>query len=88
MDSYEIRWKHSVEKDLKEISPKEVRRILKSINSLANNPFPLQAKKLRTTERLYRIRVGDYRVIYEVDKEMNVITIYYVRHQKDVYRKI
>jgi len=87
MDSYEIQWKHSVEKDLKKIGPKEASRIIEAVHSLANNPFPPQVRKLRTTERLYRIRVGDYRIIYEVDKELKIVTIYYVRHRKDAYRK-
>lgn len=59
MDSYEIQWKNSAERDLHNINPKQIPRIIKAVESLAHNPFPLQHRKLRGTERNYRIRSGD-----------------------------
>jgi mRNA interferase RelE/StbE len=87
MDSYDIRWKKSAEKDLLGIDYKQIPRIIKSIESLAKNPLSRQYRKLQGTDNFYRIRVGDYRVIYQVDKDDNILTIFYVRHRKDVYRK-
>ncbi len=65
----------------------QIPRIIKSVESLIKNPFPKQSLKLHGTNKLYRIRIGDYRVIYQVNSNENILTIFYVRHRKDVYRK-
>ncbi len=88
MDSYEIVFKPSVEKDLRRLPGKLVARIIRRIEELKLDPFPRQAVKLSGTERLYRIRVGDYRIIYEVDTEVKRIVIHYVRHRREVYRRL
>jgi mRNA interferase RelE/StbE len=62
--------------------------VLKRIESLQSDPFPHGASKLSGAERLYRIRVGDYRIVYEVDTEAKQITIHHVRHRREVYRKL
>ena len=49
--------------------------------------FPQQHRKLRGSERVYRIRVGDYRVIYQVDTKTKNVIIYHVRHRREVHRK-
>ncbi|MBT3207933.1 MAG: type II toxin-antitoxin system RelE/ParE family toxin [Bacteroidetes bacterium] len=55
---------------------------------MANDPFPVnKCKKLKGTEKSYRLRVGNYRVIYEVENLIKVVTVYHVRHRKDVYKK-
>lgn len=87
MDSYNIQWKKSAEKDLLNIDHQQIPRIIKSVESLIKNPFPNQSLKLHGTNKLYRIRIGDYRVIYQVNNNENILTIFYVRHRKDVYRK-
>ncbi len=87
MASYEIRWTYSAEKDLRGIDRQYIPRILESIESLSENPFPSQHRKLQGSESSYRIRIGDYRVIYQVDLENKIIVIYHVRHRKDIYRK-
>lgn len=88
MDSYEIKWKHSAEQNLRRIAHPQISQIVKAIESLADNPCPSQSRKLHGMEQLYRIRVGDYRVIYEVETETKIVTIYYVRHRKEAYRRI
>ena len=75
MGSYKIVWKKSTERDIRKIDPKQVPRLIEAIESLIEDPFPLQCHRLRGTEKLYRIRIGDYRVIYEVNKEEKTITI-------------
>ena len=79
MDSYE--------QDLRKISLQEIPRIIKVIESLVDDPFPPQYRKLRGSERDYRIRVGDYRVIYQVETKTKIIVIYHVRHRREAYRK-
>lgn len=87
MGSYEIRWKGSAERDLRNIDPQQIPRIIQAIEFLVDNPFPSQCRKLRGSERDYRIRIGDHRVIYQVDVKTKVLTIYYVRHRREAYRK-
>jgi mRNA interferase RelE/StbE len=87
MASYEIQWKHSAEKDLRGIDRQFISRILEAVNSLSDDPFPSQHRKLQSSESSYRIRIGDYRVIYQADIENKIIVIYHVRHRKDIYRK-
>lgn len=87
MGSYEIRWKNSAERDLRDLDPQHVPRIIKAVESLVDNPFPTRHRKLRGSERNYRIRVGDYRVIYQVDTQAKAVIIYHVRHRREAYRR-
>lgn len=88
MEPYKIIFQPSVEKDLRKLAAENIDRIMVRIEALAKEPFPSQAIKLKGTERLYRIRVGNYRVIYEVDLVSKSIVINYVRHRREVYRDI
>jgi mRNA interferase RelE/StbE len=88
MAAYSISLKPSVAKDLQGLPTAITSRVMQRIESLAGNPFPPGAVKLVSTERLYRVRVGDYRIIYEVDTEASLITVHYVRHRREVYRGI
>ena len=63
-------------------------RIMEQVERLAGAPFPRSAVKLSGAEKLYRLRVRDYRVIYEVDTEAHRVTIHYIRHRQDAYRKL
>lgn len=67
MEPYEIIFQPSVEIDIRKLSSENCDRIMVSIEELANQPLPAQSVKLKGTEGLYRIRVGDYRIIYEID---------------------
>ena len=88
MDSYSIDYKPSVEKDLRRLPKQLVSRVFERIEGLQSEPLPRQAIKLSGTERLYRIRVGDYRIVYEVDTQAKRITVFYVRHRREVYRTL
>jgi mRNA interferase RelE/StbE len=88
MDSYRIEWKSSAEKELKAIDRQHIPRILEAVESLTINPFPSQSRKLRDVEKSYRIRVGDYRIVYQVDEKEGMVTIYHIRHRKDIYRQL
>jgi mRNA interferase RelE/StbE len=87
MPPYEVVFKPSVEKDLRPLPLSVIERVFTRIDALGNDPFPRQAVKLAGAEQLYRIRIGDYRIVYEVDTEIRQITIHYVRHRRDVYRQ-
>jgi mRNA interferase RelE/StbE len=87
MDSYKIIWKHSAEKDLRRIDKQHISRIVKPVADLSNNPSPSKHRKLLGTEVSYRIRIGNYRVVYQIDTKEKLIIIYHIRHRKDIYRK-
>lgn len=87
MGSYKIEWKGSPEKELRKLDPPHIRQIIQLVASLEENPLPQGYRKLHGTQHQYRIRTGDYRVIYEFDPETKVVTIYHVRHRKDAYRR-
>lgn len=87
MGSYEIHWKKPAISDLRRIDKQFISRIIRAIEALVTNPFTLQSKKLQDAEHIYRLRVGDYRVVYEVNSAAKTITIYHVRHRKDIYRR-
>ena len=90
MDSYSVNFKASVQKDLRPLPEALVARVMERIEveGLKTDPFPRQAIKLSGTERLYRLRVGDYRIVYEVDTQAKQIMIHYVRHRREVYRAL
>jgi len=73
-------------RDLSKLPRDVLRRIDAHILALAENPYPAGAKKLEGDEGLFRIRVGDYRIIYTVERRRLVILIVRVRHRREVYR--
>ena len=86
MEKYSVEFKKSAVKDLREFPKKDVERILAVIRALADNPRPLGSKKLSAQER-YRIRQGDYRIIYEILDNVLVVIVVKIGHRKDVYSK-
>jgi len=83
---YLIKLKRSVEKEILKLPRDVIKRIVRAIDELENDPYPRDSKKIRGTERTYRLRVGNYRIIYQVDEERKEIIIYHVRHRKSVYK--
>ena len=86
MASYRLEWRRSATKDLRRIAAVDVPRIVSAAESLADDPFPLGCTKLSGSERSYRIRVGDYRILYDVFSGRLLIEVIKVGHRKDVYR--
>jgi len=85
MESYRIVFKKSVSKDLNKIPKKDVERILAAIQNLANDPRPPQSKKLSGQER-YRLRQGDYRILYAIEDDKLIVCVVRVGNRRDVYR--
>lgn len=85
MAPFRLEWRASAAKELRKIDRQAVPRIVEAVEQLANEPLPPGAKKLQGADYIYRIRVGDYRIIYELDAAGR-ITIVRVRHRKEVYR--
>ena len=85
MEPYRIIVKQSVSKDLKKIPKKDVKRILSAIQALAKNPRPPQSKKLSGQER-YRLRQGNYRILYAIEDDRLIICVVKVGDRRDVYR--
>jgi mRNA interferase RelE/StbE len=84
---YNIRYTVSANKELSEIPKVDYKKIVTAINSLAENPFPNGSLKLEgTKEKFFRIRKGNYRIIYSVEHDIITITILKIAHRKDVYR--
>ncbi|KAB2841108.1 MAG: type II toxin-antitoxin system RelE/ParE family toxin [Melioribacteraceae bacterium] len=87
MASYKILWKKSALKELKKINGNLILKIVTTVENLSKNPFPNGVKKLETSEFTYRIRVGDYRIIYSLLEKELVIEIIRIGHRKEIYRR-
>jgi mRNA interferase RelE/StbE len=86
MASYKVTPKPSVEKDLRSLPKSAISRVIKALERMADDPFPRQAIKLEGGKELYRLRVGDYRVVYSINHTAKEIIVHYVRHRREVYR--
>ena len=87
MENFSIQWRNSTKKDLRSLPNHEVARIVAAVAALSGEPLPHGPQKLAGSERTYRIRVGDYRVIYEVFSDSHIVEVQRVRHRKDAYRE-
>ncbi len=85
MISYALTIKPSAQKELDALDETIFARIDRKIMALAHNPRPAGCKKLRGYKNLWRIRVGDWRVIYRIDDSVRAVDITRVAHRKEVY---
>lgn len=85
MGSFELRFKQSVAKDLRQIPKKDVAKILKRVEALREDPRPVGVEKLSGQEK-YRIRQGVYRVLYEIRNNELIVVVVKIGHRRDVYR--
>jgi mRNA interferase RelE/StbE len=83
---YAVTFSRSARKELEEFPPQLVERIFPKIESLALQPRPAGCKKLKGAQNLWRIRVGDYRVVYSLDDSRRAVDIVAVRHRSEAYR--
>ena len=85
--SYTIEFRPSARRDLKSLSGETLLRVARKIDSLADNPRPPGAEKLSGSENAYRVRVGHYRILYEIRDEVLLIAVVRVRHRREAYRR-
>lgn len=84
--AYRIELSRQAERQFRELPRKEQERLGRRIDRLSEAPYPKDAKKLTGEEGLYRIRSGDYRVIYMVEDDVLVVLVLKIGHRKDIYR--
>ena len=84
---YRIKLRPAARRDLKKLPPEVLRRLRPKIDALAGNPRPAGVKALSTPEKLHRVRVGDYRIVYTVDDKALLVLVARIRHRREVYRK-
>lgn len=84
--SFRIVYKKTAVAELLQLPSDVAHRIRKSINDLSENPYPSGSKKLKGTVNCFRIRIGRYRVIYEISNSVLMVTIIKIAHRKSVYR--
>ena len=85
MARFEIRFKRSVVKELLKLSRNDNRKVMARIQGLSDNPRPAGCEKLAGHES-YRVRQGDYRILYTIDDHRIVVEVIRVGHRRDVYR--
>lgn len=83
--SYSIEFSSSAKKDLKKISSVHLIKILSEIEKLQIDPRPANCKKLKNSKS-YRIRAGDYRIIYDIEDKKLLILVIKIGHRKDIYK--
>ncbi|MBO9482276.1 type II toxin-antitoxin system RelE/ParE family toxin [Salinisphaera sp. G21_0] len=86
MSQYELRWKRSALKELQKLPATTVSRLVALAESLVDQPYPSGCCKLAGTEHTYRVRAGNYRLVYLVHNGQLIIEIVRVGHRKDIYR--
>jgi mRNA interferase RelE/StbE len=86
MDDYTIVFARSAREELEDLPESVARRALARIEALAQEPRPRGCCKLSGSENVWRIRIGDYRVLYAIDDPGRLVDIIAVRHRKDAYR--
>ncbi len=86
MAAYKIEIRKSAAKELERIKGKDQDRIILKIRSLASDPRQPGSKKLSGEEK-YRIRQGNYRILYEIKNEIITVVVVKIRHRREVYRK-
>ena len=83
---YRVLLERAAERDLRRLAPDMHDRIIAAIERLAHNPRPPGCRKLAGTEDDWRIRVADYRVVYEIADRLREVRVHRVRHRREVYR--
>jgi mRNA interferase RelE/StbE len=86
MSPYQVTFARSARKELQALPVAVAERILSKVELLAGNPRPSGCKKLRGPTRLWRLRIGEYRIVYDINDETRVVDISMVRHRSEAYR--
>jgi mRNA interferase RelE/StbE len=84
-DSYDLVVKKSAERELRALPRQDLRRVTERLQGLSRNPRPPGCEKLSGHDQ-YRIRQGDYRIVYVIDDAAHVVTLVKIGHRREVYR--
>jgi mRNA interferase RelE/StbE len=85
--NYRVELTASATKELKKLPNQIVERVFPRLENLASNPRPSGCKKLQGGDREWRIRVGDYRVVYTIDDSRLIVQVTRIRHRSEVYER-
>jgi len=85
MKTYSVEVKKKAQKELEALPTQATERIIGALRSLATNPRPEGCKKLKGQDMLWRIRVGNYRIIYSIEDFVKVVAVLRITHRKDAY---
>jgi mRNA interferase RelE/StbE len=83
---YEVSLERRAERDLKKLPAEVFNRIIPPVKALSENPKPSGCRKITGSKNDWRLRVGDYRVIYEINEREKAVRIMRIRHRREVYR--
>lgn len=83
---HEVYLERSAERDIKRLSADDFRRLILHIQALAENPRPPGCRKITGSKSDWRIRIGEYRVIYEIDDRNKAVRVMRIRHRREAYR--
>ena len=85
MTDYQVKFTTAAAREIRKLDPQIRRRILTSVASLESDPRPDGVRKLTGYDNAWRIRIGDYRLLYEVTDTTVLVTVFRVAHRRDVY---
>jgi len=89
MASYNVKIKNSAQKEIRKLPSKELRsKVITIIDGLYIDPVPYEAKKIKGSNNVYRIRQGVYRLVYQIYKNELLVIVIRVRHRKDAYKNL
>ena len=86
MAGYKVSLARSARKQLFALDPAVAQRIVSRLEALAENPRPPGCVRLQGARHLWRVRVGDYRIVYEIDESTRMVDVSIIRHRRDAYR--
>ena len=83
---YKVEFSNSAKKDLEKVNSKYLVSIASHIKSLSENPRPFGSIKLSGFEKIYRIRVGVYRIVYTIKDDILIVEVIKIDHRRNIYR--
>lgn len=85
MPEYRVVLARSAERELRRLSPEVVGRVVRAVDRLRTEPRPPGARKLSGQRALWRVRAGDYRIVYQVDDDARLVDVAHIRHRREAY---
>jgi len=86
--AYELLIERHAERDIKKLERSLFMQVTTAIKGLADNPYPKNSKKIKGSQNDWRLRIGDYRVLYEIDNKTKIIKIMRIKHRREAYRSL